>query len=44
MKCTDLAAACAFVGYCNYLILKGLHTRGISALQNMYIVPVQDKI
>ena len=39
-----LAVACAFVVYFNYLILKGPHSKGISALQNMYTVPVQDKI
>jgi len=44
MTCMGLAIACALVGYCNYVILKGLHSRGISALQNMYTVLVQDKL
>ena len=44
MTYMGLAVAGAFVGYCNYLILKSLHSRGIRALQNMYTVAVQDKI
>jgi len=44
MTCMGLAVACTFVDYCNYLTLKGLHSRGIRALQNMYTVAVQDKI